>query len=56
MMFLLVLSFKAIFEANPDRYERWLRLLQIACSLFVVDCFVLQQQVRDDALLGGFPS
>lgn len=46
MMFLVVLSFKAIFESNPERYERWLRLLQVACFFFVVDCFVLQQQVR----------
>ena len=46
MMFLVVLSFKAIFESNPERYERWLRLFQVACFFFVVDCFVLQQQVR----------
>jgi len=44
-MGLLTLSVKAIFEARPDRHERWLRLLQVACVLFVADCFILQQRV-----------
>merc|ERR1719197_1064491 len=53
MMFLVVLSFKAIFESNPERYERWLRLLQVACFFFVVDCFVLQQQICHSSTYGA---
>ena len=45
IMGLLTLCVKAIFEARPDRHERWLRLLQVACVLFVADCFILQQRV-----------
>jgi hypothetical protein len=51
-MGLLVLSFKAVVESRPDKHERWLRLLQIACVLFVADCFVLQQRVCHSASYG----
>jgi len=34
-----------VLEERPEKHERWLRLLQVACGLFVADCFVLQQRV-----------
>lgn len=48
MLFMLVLCVRAVFENTPDRHERWLRLLQVACTLFVADCFVLHQHVCHD--------
>jgi hypothetical protein len=45
MLFMLVLCVRAIFEGFPEKHERWLRLLQVACTLFVADCFVLHQHV-----------
>mmetsp|Transcript_8280 Transcript_8280/g.10742 ORF Transcript_8280/g.10742 Transcript_8280/m.10742 type:complete len:300 (+) Transcript_8280:1050-1949(+) len=45
LLFLLVLCMRAVFEMHSDRHERWLRLLQVACVLFVADCFVIHQLV-----------
>jgi len=44
LVVLAVICIMAVLESKPERHERCLRLVQIGCALFVMDCFYLQRR------------
>mmetsp|Transcript_15768 Transcript_15768/g.36740 ORF Transcript_15768/g.36740 Transcript_15768/m.36740 type:complete len:146 (-) Transcript_15768:649-1086(-) len=44
LVVLAIICIMAVLESKPEKHERCLRLVQIGCALFVMDCFYLQQR------------